>query len=164
LQLDFEKQEITLTLNSTAYLFLSNIMASFSEVNQLINSTYSIFWNDWYKNFPGFQPAALKINLGDFTSGYSHSLNSIFIYVCEGNLEDSNILDGSDWPIWLRELVHEMLHEYQNKVPFQPNAEGIQLHSKHRFIGNGHDERFYTSIVIHAPYFKVPVSTFLNML
>ena len=62
------------------------------------------------------------------------------------------------WPTWYRELVHEMLHEYQFRaLNQQATPEGAELHTAHhqRFPGPGHNAVFFTAIARWAHYFDL---------
>ena len=130
-------------------------MATLNEVQKLIQDTYQNIWSDWYKNHVGCIQASITIDLNGLDDGYSHSSNIIVIAFGECNLEDSDMLDASQWPIWKTSLVHEMLHEYEKKVLTEPSDEGRGLFAKHPhpWWGPGHEEMFYTAICDRALYF-----------
>jgi hypothetical protein len=130
-------------------------MATFEDVKSLADATYQRIWRDWYKDFPDMRPAHQDLQLCDLSAGYSHSRNWLLNPICDGNLDDCDILDADAWPIWKIQLVHEMLHEYQAKVISSPSSVGICLHARFRatFCGKGHDEKFFTAIAEKASYF-----------
>jgi len=90
-------------------------MATFDEVRTVADTTYQRIWRDWYQSTPNAQPAHHDFQLSELSAGYSHSKNWIVNPIGEGNLDDRDILDADGWPIWKIQLVHEMLHEYQEK-------------------------------------------------
>ena len=130
-------------------------MATFEEVKSLADATYLRIWRDWYKDFPDERPAHHDLQLCDLSAGYSHSRNWILNPICEGNLDDWDILSQGGWPIWKIQLVHEMVHEYQAKVVTSPSSEGVSLRARfgRTFWGKGHDEKFFTAIAEKASYF-----------
>ena len=79
--------------------------------------------------------------------------------------------------LWERELLHEMLHEYQYKILVEPSQEGIDLFNNYQvdertarlhngtsgFGGPGHNELFYTAIAIFYHNYANTVSEFINM-
>ena len=84
-------------------------------------------------------------------------------------LEESDDLNGIQWPRWYSELIHEMIHEYQKKVKPKISKEGKNLFKAYQisdsiakshngyfgFDGQGHDEIYYSSLCILASYFKL---------
>ena len=130
-------------------------MATFEQVKKLVESTYGRIWADWYTGYTDQTKARLDFRLGEFPGGYIHSRNAILCSIGAGNLDDSDVLQPEEWPIWKVELVHEMLHEYQYKVVKAPSHLARQFAEKfgHRFQGKGHDESFFTAICEKAPYF-----------
>jgi hypothetical protein len=88
----------------------------------------------------------------------------IVLFLPDGNLFDADILDVQEWPIWKRELVHEMLHEYQNKVIKKASNIGSVLKSRSCFLGPGHDDKFYSAVAEKAKYFNFTPEDFFKML
>jgi hypothetical protein len=102
----------------------------------------------------------------EFDSGYCKGCNTIFLSQGSGNIPESEFETTmiDIWPSWETELIHEMIHQYQQKVEFDATPEGIKLYEHFQessvkakttnegigFFGNGHDERFYTAIVKFA--------------
>lgn len=129
-------------------------MPTFNELCSTIKTTHQQIWSDWYSG-PTYPGARLQIELSDRTSGYSHSSNQIILAIPSRNLEDSDVLDASGWPIWKTELVHELLHEWQMKTPciVTPEAEALCSKYKPNDCGNGHDADFFQAIVEKSPYF-----------
>jgi hypothetical protein len=130
-------------------------MPAFAEVEALIRKTYDTIWREWYRTYEHCVPAILEVPISDHAAGYSHSRNTIWDPILEGNLDDYDTLDAEAWPVWKIQLVHEMLHEYQHKAVSAPSQQGTalcQLYQK-TFWGDGHDERFFTAIAEKAPYF-----------
>jgi hypothetical protein len=71
----------------------------------------------------------------------------------EADVEDDYRMNGNPLlgqePIWKREMLHEVMHEFQYKCIAEPTDEGRELRRKTKrvFSGAGHDDRFYTAIV-----------------
>lgn len=99
----------------------------------------------------------INANIPDIESHYSQTLcpdvGSITIVVTEGDLSDGFKLlycpITNRNPIWERDLLHEIIHEYQYKVLSRHSQEGIDFKKtrKSTFIGNGHDCVFYSALV-----------------
>jgi hypothetical protein len=71
---------------------------------------------------------------------------------------------GVGWPAWKRELVHELLHEYQHKVVAgKVSARGQCVEAKNRgcFAGPSHGADFFTGIDEKASYFGVCPDTLI---
>jgi len=141
-------------------------MATFEQVKKLVENTYGRIWGDWYAIYPEKTRARLDFRKGGFSGRYSHKCDFILCSIGEGNLDDSDILNSDQWPVWKRELVHEMLHEYQCKVVKAPSDLGRQFAEKydHRFLGEGHGESFMTAICEKAPYFGMTVDELADRL
>jgi hypothetical protein len=139
-------------------------MADFRDVTDLINLTYHSIWQDWYANSRQSVPAILSIDLNCTDAGYSSDRNQIIISIGDGNLDDFDILDATAWPIWKYQLIHEMLHEYADKVLAAPSEAGIVLCQSglRRFWGPGHEALFFTAICDRAPYFGLTPAEFLK--
>lgn len=138
-------------------------MNTLSDLKKIAQETYDRIWNDWYSTKPGHTQATLEVNTACTHSGYSHSRNLIVVSVGKGNLEDFDITAGPDlfdqarWPIWMPNLVHEMLHEYERKVIVSATAEGLALHRAHPhpWWGEGHEGPFYSAIASQAGHFRL---------
>lgn len=157
----------------------TNVLQRFSEVKILAERLYEEVHVNWYKPYPEITGATLWIELSDAESGYSCSEDTIYIRVPSGNVMDHNALDETGWPLWKSHLIHEMLHEYQQKIVLVPTVEGQALYKLHQkaphiprisggelrgFTGRGHDVRFYTAIVLHAKYFEMTPEKLLRQL
>lgn len=80
------------------------------------------------------------------------------------SLEYTIKADPIGWPAWKRELVHELLHEYQYKVVAgNASVMGKALEKKHChcFDGPGHDAHFFTAIAEKASYFGMSPETLI---
>jgi len=139
-------------------------MANLTQVNKLVQKTYAEIWKDWFSGLPDCTPATVTVDLNCTDSGYRHSRNLIIISFAEGNLNNYDILDSNQWPVWKVDLIHEMLHEYEKKVMTEPTDAGRDLYSKHRrqLGGPDHNELFYTAICDRAPYFKMTQEEFFH--
>jgi hypothetical protein len=65
---------------------------------------------------------------------------------------------------WMTDLVHEMVHEYEQKVLTFVSSEGRAFFDAHRLaletrFGEGHEEMFCTSLALWAEYFGVSPET-----
>lgn len=131
----------------------------------MLREEYHRVWCDWYVQMPYAVRADRDIRPGDCSAGCSFCHNPLLLCICEGNLEDFRDWQNEapspgsrlGWPVNRRELIHEMLHEYQKKVVLNATAEGRVRHSTHgaSFAGCGHDERFFSAIADRAGYFGV---------
>ncbi len=117
-------------------VFILN-MNTLAELQNLVQDTYNRIWNDWYSTHAGHTQATVTVNTDGTDSGYSHGRNLIIVSIGEGNLEDHDITaepdlwDEQRWPIWMPNLIHEMLHEYERKVIATPTPAGRALHAAH---------------------------------
>ena len=71
------------------------------------------------------------------------------------------------WPAWKRELVHELLHEYQYKViAGQASPEGMKLEAKYRGCSEGadHGAAFFAAIAEKASYFGISAENLISNL
>ena len=106
------------------------------------------------------EPAIIKVIFGCKTSGFWVSQNLILIYITGFDIEYYEGLAGiPDIYSELRglhvneiELLHEMLHEMQYKELTEASVEGKELYktNKTRFSGPGHDELFFSAVVLAA--------------
>lgn len=134
-------------------------MNTFLAVKLLIEKTYHSMWRDWFSDLSAVEsPAFLRVYLNDDDeAGYYEEKDIICIPICSGNLSDGDILNINEWPIWRRDLVHEILHEYQSKHLHMPSDVGTDLCSQYGkwFPGKGHDALFFTAIAEKASYFEM---------
>jgi len=133
-----------------------NSMVTFDQLSKTIKATHRQIWDDWYCG-SNYVPARLQIEQSDQASGYSHSNNQILLAIPSGNLEDFDVLNVDGWPLWKIELVHELLHEWQMKMPcvVTPQAEELCRRHKPRDCGRGHDPDFFQAIIERSPYFEM---------
>lgn len=138
--------------------------ATLPELQALALSTYSRVWRDWYSARADCTMATLTVDVDGTSAGYSHKHNLIIVSIGEGNLEDHDLLDNpvlntpSSWSIWMPDLIHEMLHEYEMKVIITPTPDGEALFAAfpHPFYDSkDHGPLFYSAIVDRAPYFAL---------
>jgi len=132
-------------------------MATFEEVSRLIQETYRRIWSDWYRGRSGLSPAQLTVSTADCSSGYRPRKDTIDVAIPEGNLRDSDVLAPGKWPVWMIDLIEEMLHEFQHKAVTEPTDAGIELCKSYcrSFADEGHDDRFFSAIAMNARYFKM---------
>lgn len=123
----------------------------------------------WFVGRSDLQPAQLRFALVDATAAigcdpyFSLSLNEIYLPVADGDLEDyanSGYREADifgRWTKWKMELVHEMLHEWQQRKPCVATPAATLLNQSHRrhFQGQGHGDDFYQAIIEQAPYFQM---------
>ena len=132
----------------------------------VIRRDYSAIWGDWFEA-TGASPATLCLCTECTGSGYRPKRNELHL-----NLPEDNVVEAVDdaatdpraappacigWAAWKRELVHELLHEYQHKVVRgKVSPEGRRLGAQHRgcFDGPGHGPDYFTAIAEKAPYFR----------
>ena len=138
-------------------------MSTLAELQKLVHGTYNQIWNGWYSTHPGQSQATVTVNTDGTASAYSPSRNLIVISIGKGNLEDQDITaapdlwDAATWPIWMPNLIHEMLHEYERKVIAAPTPAGRAFHAAHPhpWWGGGHESPFYSAIAARAGYFRI---------
>jgi hypothetical protein len=122
--------------------------------------------------------ALLRVFEGDTDSGYRSEHNELHVVLGGHDLDD--VPDPADvevrpaspphlgWPIWERELHHEFVHEYQDKVgKGKVSDEGRELDADpniRRFDGKGHDVTYYTSAAEVARALGIDVQSFVNAL
>jgi hypothetical protein len=133
----------------------------YKEVKTKYIELHSILFPD------GKKPSELKIhilkqdeidqNIPDLVSNYKQTLSPeiglITIVIAEADFKHGfklkyNPITG-DNPIWERDLLHEIIHEYQYKVLSIYSKEGINFmkNTNSNFCGYGHDAVFYTSLI-----------------
>jgi len=139
---------------------------TFDAVSALVRANYEKIWKDWYCYIPGASRAIIEIWKRDCSAAYSHSRNLMLIPIPEGNLEDSDILDEDDWPIWKIDLIHEMLHEWQNKKPSLPSQTAAALYARHgtTSCGERHGPDFFQAILEKAPYFEMTAERLIELI
>jgi hypothetical protein len=125
----------------------------------------------WAKHFPqgqGLVPAKLVIRQAaagsDPVTGYHHA-GTIEITYDEGDIEDAlRDADGTlnqfidhGWSGIRQDVIHETLHEYQNKVLETATTEGLALYAQRnrKAADHGHDAVFYSAIAHFAPYLEL---------
>jgi hypothetical protein len=137
------------------------------EGRAVIERTYRAIWNDWFER--------MRVPRADFCvtydcadSGYRPKKDELHLSLPELNVEEASDdlrtnhntgpPPGVGWPAWKRELIHEVLHEYQHKVVAgQASPKGMQLEANHPgcFEGVGHGADFFTAIAEKASYFGI---------
>lgn len=150
-------------------------MTILKQAHRLICNEYARIWEEWYKTVDLSQ-AKLVIEKKCESSGYKKDEDTIYLFFPEVNLEEIltdeqcicdytvNILG---WNLWRRELVHEMLHEYQYKIILNNiSIEGRNLYKQfgQYFSGAGHGPDFFTAISIQAKYFSLTPETLIHNL
>jgi hypothetical protein len=134
--------------------------ATFDNLCAIIREVYECVWLDWYSALIGVSRATLDIMMCcdiAYGAAYSHSRNLIVLPVAYWDLSSPDILDKSRWPIWKKDLIHEMLHEWQKKTPCLPATEADALFRRHGFAGSceGYSPDFFQAILEKAPYFEM---------
>ena len=145
-----------------------------------IKSEYDKYFKEWYIDFERINNSKLLILVDEFgfCTGYCKSCKTIMLSQNTGNLDDIEESFHNDWPSWKKELIHEMLHEYQDKVNFDATPEGSALFREFQetqtipkisingigFEGAGHDERFYTLICLFSVKFNLSPINFKKQL
>ncbi len=150
-------------------------MSIIEQAKSLLEEQYKRIWKDWYSNLD-ITPAEFIVEEKMHSSGYKKDEDKLFLFLPEANLEDVvhdlgehdiPCLSSHNWSLWKRELVHEMLHEYQFKV-IQDNVtnEGCELYKVHGkpFYGPGHGQDFFSAIADRAPYFEMQPEELMNNL
>jgi hypothetical protein len=145
-------------------------MATISELQILVQSTYCRIWHEWYGLHPECSPASIIVNAECTNDGYSDTRNEIVISVGDGNMDDDDLLEPPDireratWRIWMEGLIHEMLHEYEKKVVCVPSKAGRALYESrpNPWRGEGHEELFYTAVCDRASYFGMTPEELLD--
>lgn len=149
---------------------------AFRNFQNTARAFYQKNWTAWFCGRPDLKPAQLRFALVDatFASGsdpyFSLSLNEIYLPVADGDLEDYASSDYREadilgrWTKWKMELVHEMLHEWQQRKPCAATPAATALNQNHRrhFQGPGHGDDFYQAIIEQAPYFQMTPQQLLD--
>ena len=118
-----------------------------NKLRSLIIESYKEIWPAWFQNSELVDNAVLMVSLGDGSSVYHKELDGIEIAIQDGTPDEPGAFDPKCWPSWKSELVHEMLHECERKLQFEPSKEGVSLftNSKKRFKDHPKDDtRFFT--------------------
>lgn len=126
----------------------------------------------------GRPKARLLLFEGSAKSGYRSEHNEIHLVLGWHDLED--VPDAADvqetascppvagWPIWERELHHEFVHEYQDKIiAGRVSDEGRELAGDPTlggFEGQGHDATYYTAAAEIARALGIDVRAFVSAL
>ena len=139
-------------------------MTNFEYIKTEAEDFYNSTWRDWYQG-RDCRIATLECAVNDEADArYSPSKDLIYLPLCSGDIEDYDKLPADDsfceyekWRVWKQALVHEMLHEYQYKAVCGSSEEGGRLYNQYKnaFLGNGHDELFFTALAEKAAYFKM---------
>ena len=149
-------------------------ISSFNMVAQEIRDTYDRIWNDWFKGH-GCQQAELEIVINEIEAPrYSSSRNLIYLPLCDEDVSNYEKITScvmfaeyEKWRVWKQDLIHEMLHEYEDKILKQPSADGIRIRNGHRmpwYPKEKHGELFYTAIAEKAHYFELEQEEFRDRL
>lgn len=150
-------------------------MSNLAIARRLLHAEYCRIWQEWYSD-SNCVPADIVVEDREGASGYSPEENRLFLLLPEANLaeavddltgETRLQFKGLDWNVWRRELVHEMLHEYQHKtLGFRATPGGRELSDKsvRKFSGSGHGADFYSAIADRALYFGLTPEELVTML
>jgi len=142
-------------------------MATIENAREDISRAYDHFRRKCFGAGDTTRPALLRVEENNRdSSGYSSSRNELVIYLSDGDLQDWELPRFSGNPPWVTTLIHEIVHEYQDKRVAEASNEGVALMNDHKrpFDGQGHDEKFYTAIVAIAPAFNLTPEQFLQTL
>ncbi len=144
---------------------------------EVIGQSHRVIWDDWFACIPGAVRADFRLTHGCADSGYRPERNELHLSLPEVNVEEAADEGGADrraapppcvgWPVWKRELVHEMLHEYQHKVlAWTASTQGMALEAKspRRFTGPRHGADFFTAIELKAAYFGISAECLVSNL
>jgi hypothetical protein len=140
------------------------------QVRNIVQTEYEMIWRDWFDDDTEVQPAELVIEVGEHSPGYHHPSNSLHLFYNQGDYEDFKRkrpvfpLTKAGWFSWKGELVHEILHEYQQKRVQIENETGNQLFASfgNCFQGPGHTPAWFTAIAEKAPYFHLTIRDLLT--
>lgn len=153
-------------------------MGELEQIKTIIKDYYEILHTELFP--ASFNYSELQIYLNDDPCGYDCKNDVIHIRYAEGNLFDDLNNDPSlslMWPWWQSMLVHEMIHEYQYKIKPPVTVTGKLLFSRYQlnestpkshesvmgFPGPGHNDVFYTSLVLFADHFKKVPHEFIKL-
>jgi hypothetical protein len=137
-----------------------------------LQSLYRRIWKVWYLDIPHVTPSPLIIERGTHAPGYLHGTIYLFLDghdldMAAKNVEHDPVMDLPNAPSWQRDLIHEMMHELQEKVTKNAiTPSGRALHEKYakRFPGLGHDEAFFTAIASRADFFQLTTDQLVSHL
>ncbi|MCX6639693.1 MAG: hypothetical protein NTW14_04320 [bacterium] len=137
-------------------------MAEIQAAKTHIRRTYKSIWTKWYKDSPESRRAkiCIRVEAGEAYCRIDGQL--IVLYLDEYNLlqAKTNIIfrgENKDWPIWKRDLIHEMFHEYEFKViKDNPTAKGIELYNEYSGFfmePEKHPIEFFSAVAAKSGYF-----------
>lgn len=137
--------------------------SQFESLERAIRTLYT--WTEWYRTIPDAKQATLVIEQSDHMSLYRPKRDTLCLYVTDDQLGEEAVAIGSPWPTWKVELVHEMLHEWEQKGTAGSSAAGEALWHQHpRRFQPDHQAAFFTAIVDKAPYFHLTPEEFIATL
>ena len=128
-----------------------------TQIDNLVRATHAKLWPLFHGSPAPYNQATLTINHNnDDDSGYDIKNDKIILNIPPGNLT-LDALSPDDWPVWMIDLVEEMLHERQAKDTNPPSSSAKQLHGLYwkKFFGPGHDEKFFAAIEQNAHHFQM---------
>lgn len=145
---------------------------------ETLRKRYDWLWNTLIASRTARPKASLCVVDAEACSGYRAESNQLLIVISGYDLDEvpepANTPDAPSapapfgWPIWERELHHELVHEYQDKVVAgRVSAEGTALdadQSVRRFDGKGHDATYYTAAAEVARSLGFDARTFVEAL
>ncbi len=124
----------------------------------LIRETYQEIWLDWFGSTEHVNNSTLLVWNSTGSSGYHNDFDTIEITIQDGTPDEYGAFSPETWPSWKCELVHEMLHEFENKTLFAPSQAGIELFQNSAKTFPNHpkdDTHFFTAIVDKAAFFQL---------
>jgi hypothetical protein len=134
-------------------------------LRNLIRATYQEIWLAWFGNADRINNAALLVWNSMRAPGYHKDFDAIEITIQDGSPGEPGAFSPETWPSWKGDLVHEMLHELENKTSFQPSLAGIELFRKSTKRFQNHpvdDSHFFTAIVDKAGCFQLTAEQILR--
>ena len=121
------------------------------QVERLVRDHYQAVWQRVFPQNGRLSPAQIEFLVADQSSGYSSKHNLIRVAIRDANLSSSDILAVESWPIWRRNLMHEIVHEYEDKVlNFAETAAGSTLFQRALRAGAG---RLFNPLEKHSQSF-----------
>lgn len=154
-------------------------MSIYSDAEKKLKTIYRTLWDNWYSDRNDLTPAALILEKVDEKSFDINSLyeikeDRIRLRLPEVNLGEMLMVDSDhlsftipDWPTWQRELIHEMLHEYQYKVvKGKISEEGQALYERfsRSFPDGGHEADFFTALANRASVLGIQPEQLIRLL
>jgi hypothetical protein len=147
-------------------------MTRAEQIQHFAERVHAELWKNGFPQGRSLVPAKIvtrQITPGaDSVTGYHHDTDTIEITYDEGDIEDAlRDADGTlnqfidhGWSGIRQDVIHETLHEYQNKVLETATAEGLALYAqrKRKAADHGHDAVFYSAIAHFAPHLELPAS------